>query len=547
MTDKRSRANPRPPGESLSFDFDAAFPAPKAPSAPQKPAPPPESAEELPPARVSNVPVPVPVPDPPPPVANPAPPAPTAPPVLTVAQLGRILTRTLERSFSEGVWVEGEVTGARPAPSGHLYFSLKDEEEDATVDVVVYRQNVTPRSKMLVKDGARVRLRGKPTFWAPRGRMQVIGDRVEPTGKGALLEALEKLKAKLQAEGLFAPERKRPLPHEPRIIGVVTSAGGAVIHDICKVAFRRGGARILLAPAQVQGVGAAEAVRRALAALQLVPEVDVIIVGRGGGSQDDLLAFHDEQLVRDVAACRVPVVSAVGHETDVTLVDFAADARASTPSQAAELVVPDATARRRLLEERDMRLRRAMHARINEERARTAKVASAFRDPRLLIASAQQRVDDRVVRMSRIVTRLLAQDRENANRLGARLGAAHPRERIARDKGQVHAFRTRLFEIVRARVIASRGEVTDARGRLAEATRRGVGEDHRELSGLAGRLDAMSPLKVLSRGYAIATRTKDGHAVRDVSEVTRGEKVHVRVGVGSFDAEVTDVEPGSKP
>ena len=193
-----------------------------------------------------------------------------------------------------------------------------------------------------------------------------------------------------------------------------------------------------------------------------------------------------------------------------------------------------------------MRLRRAMHARISEERARTAKVASAFGDPRLLIASAQQRVDEHVVRMSRIVTRMIARDRETTNRLGARLGAAHPRERIARDKGQVLAFRTRLFEIVRARVIATRGELTDARGRLAEVTRRRVGDEHRELSGLAGRLDAMSPLKVLSRGYAIATRAKDGHAVRAASEVTRGEKVHVRVGAGSFDAEVTDVEPGSE-
>ena len=539
MNDKRSRATPKLPGESLSFDFDAAFPAP-----PSKPAAPTEPSTTPPVAQVS--PEPVPAPAPALPLAPPAAPAPSAPPVLTVSQLGRLLTRTLERNFAEAVWVEGEVTGARPAPSGHLYFSMKDEDEDATVDVVVYRQNVTPRSKVLVKDGARVRLRGKPTFWAPRGRMQVIGDRVEPTGKGALLEALEKLKAKLHAEGLFAPERKRPLPHEPRIIGVVTSAGGAVIHDICKVAFRRGGARILLAPAQVQGVGAAEAVCRALAALQRVPEVDVIIVGRGGGSQDDLLAFQDEQLVRDVAACRVPVVSAVGHETDVTLVDFAADARASTPSQAAELVVPDATGRRRLLEERDLRLRRAMHARISDERARTAKVASAFGDPRLLIASAQQRVDEHVVRMSRIVTRRISVDRETATRLGARLGAAHPRERIARDKGAVLAFRTRLFELVRARVIATRGELADARSRLADATRRRVGDEHRDLSGLAGRLDAMSPLKVLSRGYAIATRAKDGHAVRDAGEVSRGDTVHVRVGSGSFEAEVKDVVPGGK-
>jgi exodeoxyribonuclease VII large subunit len=520
MSDKRTR-----PGETIAFDFAVFAPSPPAPP---KPAPPDPPAPAVAPA---------PAPAPAPAVA----PVPAPPPILTVAQLGRLLTRTLERTFSDAVWVEGEVSGARPAPSGHLYFCLKDEDEDAVVDVVVYRANVTPRSKALVKDGVRIRLRAKPTFWSPRGKMQLIGDRIEPTGKGALLEALEKLKEKLAAEGLFAQERKRPLPHEPRIIGVVTSSAGAVIHDICKVSFRRGGARILLAPAHVQGAGAAEAVRRALAALQRIPEVDVIIVGRGGGSQDDLLAFHDEQLVRDVAACRVPVVSAVGHETDITLVDFAADARASTPSQAAELLVPDTAARRRLLEERGLRLRRAMHARITDERARTSKVASAFRDPRLLIASAQQRVDEHVVQMSRLLTRSLARDRQIATALAGRLSAAHPRERIARDQGNVQAFRTRLFEIVRARLTASRSLVSTERALLTASARKHLGERHREASGLAGRLDAMSPLKVLARGYAIATRA-DGHAIRDAGEVARGDRVHVRVGAGSFDADVTGVE-----
>lgn len=537
MSEKRPR-----PSETMAFDFAVFAPTPTKEAPEPKPAPatamvtvtamvtPPDAPMAM-AVTVTRAPV------------SPSPPAPA---ILTVAQLGRLLTRTLERSFADAVWVEGEVSGARPAPSGHLYFCLKDEEEDAVVDVVVYRANVTPRSKMLVKDGVRIRLRGKPTFWSPRGKMQLIGDRIEPTGKGALLEALEKLKEKLAAEGLFAQERKRQLPLEPRIIGVVTSSAGAVIHDICKVSFRRGGARILLAPAQVQGAGAAEAVRRSLAALQRIPEVDVIIVGRGGGSQDDLLAFHDEQLVRDVAACRVPVVSAVGHETDVTLVDFAADARASTPSQAAEMLVPDSTSRLRLLEERGLRLRRAMHARITDERARTARVASAFRDPRLLIASAQQRVDEHVLRMSRVVTRLLARDRQTATALGARLGAAHPRERIARDQGNVLAFRARLFEIVRARLTASRGDVNEARARLGDCTRTQLGKGHRDVSGLAGRLDAMSPLKVLARGYAIATRAADGRAIRDASEVTRGDTIHVRVGGGSFDADVTRIMPAER-
>ncbi|HSO35086.1 MAG TPA: exodeoxyribonuclease VII large subunit [Labilithrix sp.] len=526
MSDRRPK-----PGETLPFDFAVFAPSPARPPSPAPAAPPALSP-------------PAPAPAPPLPAPVSAARAAEPPPIFTVAQLGRILSRSLERSFSDAVWVEGEVSGARPAPSGHLYFALKDEEEDAVVDVVVYRAQVTPRARALVKDGARIRLRGKPTFWSPRGKLQFIGDRIEPTGKGALLEALEKLKAKLQAEGLFAQERKRPLPHEPRIVGVVTSAGGAVIHDICKVAFRRGGARLLLAPAQVQGVGAAEAVRRALGLLQRVPEVDVIIVGRGGGSQDDLLAFHDEQLVRDVAACRVPVVSAVGHETDITLVDFAADARASTPSQAAELVVPDANARRRLLEERALRLRRAMHGRIANERAAVARVASAFRDPRLLIASAQQNIDDHVARLTRIFARRFARDREVSSRLEARLGAAHPRSRITRDAGKVQALQARLGELARTRLAAEQGSVRDVRRRLGDAIPRRLGEERADLSDLAGRLDAMSPLKVLARGYAIATRTEDGRAVREASEVKAGDHVHVRVGRGSFNADVTRVEAG---
>ena len=297
--------------------------------------------------------------------------------------------------------------------------------------------------------------------------------------------------------------------------------------------------------------------------LQKVEAVDVIVVGRGGGSQDDLLAFNDEQLVRDVAACRVPVVSAVGHEVDVTLVDFAADARAATPSQAAEMIVPDATARRRLLEERSGRLRRAMQSRITEHRVETHRLAQAFGDPRLLIASAQQRVDEHVMRLGRIVSKRLDREKDSVARLGARLGAAHPRERIARDRARAAELEARLAAIARgglrdrsdqARNLASRLEAlaphivrdrTD--GARAIATRldaigpRLVRDRADQISRLAGRLDAMSPLKVLARGYAIVTRTADGRAVRDASEVKPGDSLHVRVAAGAFDAEVLRV------
>ena len=424
---------------------------------------------------------------------------------------------------------------------------MKDEKEEATIDVVLYRSQVTPRSRSLIKDGARVRVRGKPTYWSPRGKLQFVGDRVEPTGKGALLEALEKLKEKLQSEGLFATEKKRPLPHDPRVVGVVTSSGGAVIHDICKVAFRRGGARILLSPAQVQGAGAAESIRRALRMLQKIAQVDVIIIGRGGGSQDDLLAFNDELLVRDVAACRVPIVSAVGHEVDVTLVDFAADARAATPSQAAEMVVPDGAARRKLLEERSVRLRRAMASKIAEDRVLASRLAQAFGDPRLLIASAQQRVDEHVLRLGRLLGKRLAREQEATSHLSARLGAAHPRERIARDRARASEASTRLSTALRGVLRTQVDRRTSLSDRLGALAPRMVRDRADRVSSLAGRLDAMSPLKVLARGYAIVTRADDGRAVRSADEVAPGDAVHVRVAEGAFEAEVIPTKKKEKP
>lgn len=540
MAEKRPR-----PGESLSFDWNLPPPNEKKPAPPALSTSPVPQLEPAPPSQPATV-----REDPPwstaPLSVRPATRATPEPRVLTVAQLGRVVGRALERTFVSGLWVEGEVSGTRKGASGHVYFCMKDETEDAAIDVVLYRSQVTPRGRALIKDGARVRVRGKPTYWSPRGKLQFAGDRVEPTGKGALLEALEKLKEKLSAEGLFAQEKKRALPHDPRIIGVVTSAQGAVIHDVCKVAFRRGGARILLAPAQVQGAGAAESLRRALRTLQRVEAVDVIIVGRGGGSQDDLLAFNDEQLVRDVAACRVPIVSAVGHEVDVTLVDFAADARAATPSQAAEMIVPDSAGRRRLLEERSGRLRRAMHARIAEDRVIAGRLVQAFRDPRLLIATAQQRVDEHVMRLGRILPGRLARDQDAVSRLGARLGAAHPRERIARNHARASELGVRLAAVIRTELRGRDDRARALAGRLDGLAPQILRDRADHVSNLAARLDAMSPLKVLARGYAIVTRADDGHAVRDAREIASGDALCVRVADGSFEAEVTRVAPSAR-
>lgn len=449
---------------------------------------------------------------------------PEGPRALTVGELDRIIKRSLDASFDSPVWVEGEVTGARPAPSGHLYFGFKDEREDASIDVAIYKASLTPRLRAMVVDGARIRLRGRPTFWAPRGRLQLVADRVEAAGRGALLEALERLKEKLTAEGLFDEAKKRPVPAEPRVIGVVTSKTGAVIHDICKVAWRRGGARILLAPALVQGAGAAASIRQALTALERLPEVDVIIVGRGGGSADDLAAFNDEELVRAVAACRVAVISAVGHEVDVTLTDFAADARAATPSQAAELAVPDTRARREALAHYRVRLVRAAHARIRDGERQLGEAQQRLGDPRLALASFQQSLDDRRARLEAAARRPIARRADRLATLERRLARLHPSVRLAHE--------ARTLSALHGRVVARMGVV--------------VGEREATLRGLAASLDALSPLKVLGRGYAIAT-TSRGAAVRDAGDVKVGETLDLRVARGRLTARVTKVVPAAGP
>jgi exodeoxyribonuclease VII large subunit len=456
--------------------------------------------------------------------APPKPPPPEEPRPLTVAELDRAIRGSLDEAFAQPVWVEGEVSSARPVPSGHLYFCLKDETEDASIDVVIYRTNVTARTRALCVDGGRVRLRGRPTFWAPRGRLQLVVDRAQAAGRGALLEALEKLKAKLAAEGLFSAERKRPLPAEPRIVGVVTSPTGAAIHDVCRVAFQRGGARILLAPAQVQGAGAAESICRAIRTLQRVAEVDVVIVGRGGGSADDLGAFNDEAVVRAAAACRVPVLSAVGHEVDVTLLDFAADARAATPSQAAEMVVPDRAARRELLRRTFLHLARALRTRFATDQVALGRFARRLGDPRLAIAAHQQTLDDRGTRLAASLRAAIAHRRELLTSAQRQLAYAHPRHVLARE-----------------RTALSRSET-----RMATAWKSAFDRRSAELQRAGARLDALSPLKVLARGYAIATR-EDGRAVRAATDVSAGDALHVRVRDARIEANVVAVEPLEKP
>jgi exodeoxyribonuclease VII large subunit len=440
---------------------------------------------------------------------------------LSVGELDRAIKRSLDVSFDRPVWVEGEVAGARPAPGGHLYFALKDDREEALIDVAIYKTNITPGLRKMVVDGARLQLRGRPTFWAPRGRLQLVADRAEPIGKGALLLALLRLKDELAKEGLFDAARKRRIPSDPRVIGVVTSKSGAAIHDICRVAFRRGGARILLAPAIVQGAGAGMSMQRAIRELTRVRWVDVIIIGRGGGSSEDLMAFNDEGLVRAVAGCPVPVISAVGHEVDTTLTDFAADARAATPSQAAEMVVPDLRARRQALSHTQTRLRRAMYGRIDGATSRLARALRALGDPRLALAGSQQTLDDRISRLEAGIRRPLGARGERLVSLERKLARLHPSVRLGEEAQEL----ARLSARMEMRALAL------------------LRDEERRLGHLVSSLDAMSPLRVLGRGYAIAT-TDGGRAVRSSEDVRVGDAIHVRVASGRIDVEVTGITPG---
>jgi exodeoxyribonuclease VII large subunit len=426
-------------------------------------------------------------PEAPAPVRSPAAPAPEAPArreprIYTVSDLIRGARVMLEARFAD-VRVEGEVTGLRRSGPGHLYFCLKDGA--AQVDCVMFSREASAL-KWKLADGQQVHCRGRLTIYEGRGKLQLSVVALEPAGAGLLALAFEELKRKLAAEGLFAQERKRPLPFLPRRIGVVTSRSGAVIRDIIRVAHRRAAIPLLLAPAPVQGEGAAIAIVAALRLVTSVRDVDVVILARGGGSLEDLWCFNDEGLARAIAACPVPVISGVGHETDFTIADFVADVRAPTPSAAAEL------ARAALGEIRSCRLA------LERTRARLG-------DPRRLVNERRQAVDDLLGRGGQALRQALARRRRALAAEEARLLRAHPQRRIAEQRKLLQGLEHRL-------AVAARGRV-DGR--------------HRALDGLRAKLGSLSPLAVLERGYSLARRP-DGHVVTQAAELEDGQALHLR-------------------
>lgn len=425
----------------------------------------------------------------------------------------------VEQQYGD-VWVEGEISNFRPAPSGHLYFTLKDA--DAQLPVVLFRRQAL-LLRFRPEDGLHVLARGKVSVYDQRGQMQLVAETMEPVGAGSLQLAFEQLKERLKAEGLFDAERKRPLPQFPRTVGIVTSPTGAVIRDFLNVASRRhSGLNVLLCAASVQGELAANEIVAAIECLNASGMVDVIVVARGGGSLEDLAAFNSERVARAIVASKLPVVSAVGHETDFTIADFVADLRAPTPSSAAELITE---AQHRIAEHvarLGSRLDRAAHFQLLQVRQRFTRVPVSRAESRMtaMLYRLEQRLDDTALRMEANVN---WQIRERQRRVAERSAAVlrhDPRQRLA------HA----------------RQHLTTGTTRAQHAMLRRIHDERARWRALQARLQSLSPLAVLDRGYALVLDA-EGSLIRSATHVKAGDTLTTRLSDGTFTSRVDSAMP----
>jgi exodeoxyribonuclease VII large subunit len=433
--------------------------------------------------------------------------------IFSVSELNAAIRAVLDAEFQD-LWVTGEISGLKLAQSGHYYFTLKERE--AQVRCVAFR-SAHRYWKFKPQDGLAVLARGRIDVYEARGEYQLLVELLEPQGLGALQLAFEQLKKKLAAEGLFAAERKRPLPRIPRRIGIVTSPRGAAIADMVHILSRRfPGLHIRLFPALVQGPGSVEEVVRGIEYFSRTAWPDLIIVGRGGGSLEDLWTFNEEAVARAIAGCSVPVVSAVGHETDVTIADYVADLRAPTPSAAAEIVVPtrddllDRIATSRAKAAQGLRYRLAML----ERRLRQQGIDKALGVLHRRVGRHLQRIDEQEYRMRERI-RVAVDGRERSRRmLEVRLRRFDVRPRLAADRRRMEAAHTAALQTMQARLVRRRGR----------------------LEQLAAKLSQLSPLRILERGYAIVSNERG--IVKDAAEAPAGSAVHVRLAKGALDAVV---------
>jgi exodeoxyribonuclease VII large subunit len=434
-----------------------------------------------------------------------------------VSELSARLRGVLEDEFAE-VWVRGEISGGRMWNSGHYYFTLKDAA--AQIKAVVFRSALR-YLKFKPQDGLSVTVRGRISVYDPKGEYQLVCEYLEPQGLGARQLAFEQLKKRLAAEGLFDEARKRPLPALPRRIGIVTSIDGAALRDIVRVLRRRyPNAHLVVSPTRVQGEGAAGEIARALRLIARIDHVDVVIVGRGGGALEDLWAFNEETVARAIAACPIPVISAVGHETDVTIADFAADLRAPTPSAAAEIVVrqkDEFVAHIRRLTQQ-LRGAAANRVRRQETRLHALLARAGFAGFPGRLAWRARHLGELAGTLRHAARDHLTNRRRRLDAIDRALGQFDPRHRLARIRAALLAHDARLHAAATRRL--HRGQA-----RFREA---------------AARLDGLSPLAVLGRGYAVCWDGDRTRIVRDASSVAPGEDIRVTLEHGELRARVTD-------
>lgn len=436
--------------------------------------------------------------------------------VFTVSQLNESVRDLLELSFPS-IWVEGEISNLSQPSSGHWYFTLKDE--GGQVSAAMFRGN-NRNVRFRLQNGQKVLARGRLSLYVPRGGYQLIVDQLEEAGLGALQRAFEALRARLLADGLFAPERKKALPEHPQHLAVITSPTGAAIRDILSVLKRRyPGLPVTIIPVPVQGAEAAPAIVRALDLANRAGRFDVILLARGGGSLEDLWAFNEEIVARAIARSQLPVISGVGHEVDFTIADFVADVRAPTPSAAAELISPNGEELAASFAGYEILLSRAMHKRLQWQGQQLQHWRARLKHPGRQVQELQQRVDDWEQRLRRAWQQSLQQRQRGLLQQQQRLQLQNPARRL--------------------QVLRQRLQSLDARqGQLITLALR---QAQQKLAQLSQRAQVASPLATLARGYAIVEH--DGRVIRDTTELNIGDRIQARLGQGRLQARVEAIQP----
>ncbi len=438
--------------------------------------------------------------------------------IFSVRDLVSAIRTQVEREYTD-VWVEGEISNYRPAESGHLYFTLKDDASQ--LRVVIWRTQAR-LLRFKPDNGMQVIARGRVTIYDQRGELQLSADYVEPKGAGALQIAFEQLKAKLAAEGFFERSRKKEIPRLPRRIGIVTSPRGAALQDMLNILRRRHeSVGILIFPAQVQGDAAASEVATGVKYFNKAKNVDVIVLARGGGSLEDLAAFNSEGLARVIAASEIPVIAAVGHETDFTIADFVADLRAPTPSAAAELVIES----KRMLDEQvetlQRRLSRAARYQLQQMKLRLTELAQhgAFARMRDAIRRREQRVDDLTNRLAQAERKVIQQRMRRLDNAATRLRHLDLRLRLSYFHKQLETFS----------------------GTMNASMRAGLGRRRARMEHRTAQLQALSPTNILERGYALVFDA-NGVLVKNAAQIRTGEEITAQLAKGKLKAKVTGTE-----